>query len=312
MPDQLQRWSSEDDSPVEESDPRFLFTHAANRKYKNPTLDLFPASFDATSLQLEVSYKPMKHLRDILSIETAERVKTGRAFSDVPAGFVLASSAAYTHAGQKYQKLNEKIKVSFWCEPRIPDPNNRYTLEAQAATAKLGKQTGNADRWGLRSAVPLPKGSGLKIGHTELLAPKRAWPCTKDPRTFTTKNEIFPGNYKISYTVKLHDEEDYTDEIIGEWHEAIDTDDEDEAALSDSEDESPEAEERRDNRQSERFCHKVAMYNWDRKEDMTPRAGTVKNLVALRVEEVKAPLMRLLKPPVVRRKLKKVSDNEQY
>lgn len=89
------------------------------------------------------------------------------------------------------------------------------------------------------------------------------------------------------------------DEIMGEYHEAIDTDDENEAALSDPEDESPEAEERRDNRQSDRFCHKVAMYSWDRKEDMTLRAGTVKNLVALRVEEVKAPLMRLLKPPVI-------------
>ena len=53
---QLQRWTINGELRDEENDPRFLWTYSGLRRHKNPALTLYPASFDASSVSLDVTY----------------------------------------------------------------------------------------------------------------------------------------------------------------------------------------------------------------------------------------------------------------
>ena len=239
----------------------------------------------------------------MLSIATVENPDTGREFSDVPAGFVMASSAAFTHASEELQLVNKDL---LYCADEAQDPYDDFSeydghFAEIMLQQELGYNTSDVDRWGLRSAVPLPTEGGYKIDYTKLLIPKLAWPCTADPKCVSAKDEILCNGYTISYSAKQHDEEDFMDENIWELMSL-------DSYIDDEDDHSAEAEARR-NASQERFDSRVMDYELDREEE---KEDGDTNLIAFRVEEIRAPMMSLLKPPVTTRELNRRSDNERY
>lgn len=154
----------------------------------------------------------------------------------------------------------------------------------------LGIRPGYTDCWGLRSATPLPQEGGpFKIALSKRLALKRGWPCTRFPGTISVVDKRFRNGYTVSHTAKLHDVQDHMDEMRQLPPEPT---------LYEGEEEESAGEEGSPFSAWVRPGHTVADYEMYRRRIAQPEENTVKNLVALRVQEVRAPLMHLLRPPI--------------
>lgn len=316
----IQRWTTNTEVVDEENDPRFLWTNSARRRHTNPSVDLFPVSFDPSSISLEVTYKINKDEPCVLSIETMENPETGRAYPDLPAGFVLASSAAFTHASEKLQEVNKDVKL-FLTIPRdqpaqLPGPEFALDDNVLAVTMmdrELGYDTSDADRWGLRSAVPIPTECGLKVAYASLLIPKLAWPCTKDPNGISEKDVLFTGGFKISYTAKLHTLRDFEAEYSFTELSKPRTDAEQKLDHDDIREESKASIKRLEERWEARVETRTREYRIQKARNAkTLWCGIRKNLIALRVKRVRAPLMRLLKPSVTTHRQPKADEHAGY
>lgn len=131
------------------------------------------------------------------------------------------------------------------------------------------------ERFGLRSSVPIPQNNNINV--EQALFPE--WPCTASPAPLTKTEEEWEG-CRVSYIVKLHTLDDFHAELHTE-RERIKAD----TKLSKKEKKS-------------RLDVLDIIYVAEKKEQERIDSIGRRKTVAIRFQEIRVPLIRLLRPRV--------------